>query len=172
MGDSDDWNIGAGERADGGVVQLQPQRHTLGETVTVTHAQPEVQRHELPGTIHVSGYHEYTHADRWAASASPLTEDDKIDWLASDEWVAYDVDIREAGPYDLTLRVAAADSFGGGTVGIAVDDDTLCRVQFDPTGGWYSWADVETAVELPRGLHTIRLVVYEGGWKLKQLQFG
>lgn len=168
MGRGDDYSQQTAARADGGVIE-RGRRHQTHNAHRV-HAQPGVQRHELPGSIRVGAYHEYHHADRWTAADAPLS-DDQLDWLASDEWLAYDVDIRESGPYDLSLRVAAAAGFGGGDVGIVVDDEPLRRISIGETGGWYSWEDIETQVELPRGLHTIRLVVFEGGWKLKELRF-
>jgi hypothetical protein len=158
------------KQPDGGVIQRGGEQRARTLRPNGTHEQPGIERHEVPGTIRVGEYHEYHHADRWSADDAPLSDDGDIDWLASDEWLAYDVDIREPGPYDLTLRVAAADSFGGGDVGIVVGDDPLRRVDFESTGGWYDWEEVETAVELPAGLHTVRLVVFEGGWKLKQLE--
>lgn len=169
MGGQEGYTTDVPKQTDGGVVGRstdRPARRPKG-----AHEQPALARHELPGTIPVGAYHEYYHGDRWSAVDAPLSSEGRLDWLATDEWLAYDVDIREPGPYDLTLRVAAADSFGGGHVGIVVDDDPLRRVEFDATGGWYSWEEVATTVELPEGLHTVRVVVFEGGWKLKQLAF-
>ena len=135
------------------------------------HEQPCIERHELPGEVPVGRYHTYFHARRWGADDAPLSSGGDIDWLATDEWLAYDVDVREPGPYDLTAQVAAADEFGGGTFRLDVGDDPVGRVRFDPTGGWYAWDTVETRVELPRGLQTLRVVVLEGGWKLARLRF-
>lgn len=160
------------KRADGGLLQRGDTSGTRDDGAAWSHEQPTTDRHELPGSFRVGEYHEYYHADRWTDDDAPLADGDgELDWLASDEWLAYDVDIRESGPYDLTLQVAAAAEFGGGDVGIAVDDEPLRRVEFDATGGWYSWDEVRTQVELPRGLHTIRIVVFEGGWKLRKLRF-
>src|SRR6056297_524924 len=168
MGDPDDRRSDAVRQPDGGVI------HRAGggsdQRLRGAHEQPGVERHEVPGTIGVGAYHEYHHADRWDAVDAPLSDDGEIDWLASDEWLAYDVYIQAAGTYDLTLLVAAADSFGGGDVGVVVDDEPLRRVAFGATGGWYDWDEVTTEIELPQGVHTVRLVVFEGGWKLKQLQ--
>ncbi|MBX0287669.1 carbohydrate-binding protein [Haloarcula salinisoli] len=169
MGNPDDRRSDAVKEPDGGVIQRDKGQRARSLRPNGTHAQPGVGRHEVPGTIRVSEYHAYHHADRWNAVDTPLRGDEDIDWLASDEWLAYDVYIQAAGRYELTLDVAAADSFGGGDLGIVVDDDPLRRVEFDATGGWYSWDEITTEIELPRGTHTIRLVVFEGGWKLKQL---
>lgn len=170
MGDSDDRSSEVVKRPDGGVIQRDVGQRARSLRPNGTHEQPGVERHEVPGTVRVGDYHEYHHADRWNAVDTPLRGDDDIDWLASDEWLAYDVYIQAAGRYELTLSVAAADSFGGGDAGLVVDDDPLRRIDFDSTGGWYDWDELSTVVELPRGVHTLRLVVFEGGWKLKRLE--
>ncbi|MDS0282147.1 carbohydrate-binding protein [Haloarcula onubensis] len=170
MGDPDDRGSGAVKQPDGGVIQRGRGGRARSLRPNGTHEQPGIERHEVPGTVRVGDYHEYHHADRWNAVDTPLRAAGDIDWLASDEWLAYDVYIQAAGSYELTFHVAAADTFGGGDLGVVVDDDPLRRVAFESTGGWYDWAEVTTEVRLPRGIHTLRLVVFEGGWKLKQLE--
>ena len=171
MGDPDDRSSDVVKQRDGGVIRSGSGQRARSLRPSGTHEQPGVERHEVPGTVRVGDYHAYHHADRWNAVDTPLRGEGDIDWLASDEWLAYDAYIQAAGTYELALSVAAADSFGGGAVGVVVDDDPLRRVAFGATGGWYDWDEVTTAIELPQGVHTVRLVVFEGGWKLKQLQF-
>jgi hypothetical protein len=69
------------------------------------------------------------------------------------------------------MHVGAPEGFGGGAVGIVVDNERLGRVGFGPTGGWETFDPVRTQVELPAGLHTIQLVVYDGDWKLDRIEF-
>ncbi|MDS0278639.1 carbohydrate-binding protein [Halomicroarcula sp. S1AR25-4] len=134
------------------------------------HEQPEMRRHELPGTIPVGAYRIYHHDGRWRYDDAPLATGGDTDLLVTDEWLTYAVDAREAGPHDVTLRVAAADGFGGGGVGIAVDGKPRTQIRFDPTGGWDRWGEVTARVDLSRGAQTIRLVVLEGGWKLDRIR--
>lgn len=154
-------------RTDGGLVR-QPDRP---DAQPIAHEQPELERHVLPGTIGVGDYHEYNHGSRWTAAASLLSDDGERYWRTSEEQLVYDVDVTEPGYYELAFEVAAADGFGGGDVGVVVDGKLDQRVPLDSTGGWYDWETVTTQLELPRGLHTIRLVVFEGGWKLRQFEF-
>lgn len=167
------------ERTGGGVIQRGPERRAREprddgsrdqSTLERHHEQPELERHELPGTVPVWAYHEYHHGGRWAPAETPLREH-SLDWLASGEWLVYDVDVRESGAHDLFLRVAAAEGFGDSQLGIVVDDDPRNRLRFDATGGWDEWTELQTTVALSRGLHTIRLVVFDGGWKLGGLRF-
>jgi hypothetical protein len=157
--------------SDGGLVERQREPSVDYRRDTASHERPGIERHHLPGTIPVGDYHEYYHADRWAADDAPLNGSGPLEWLATDERLVYDVVVREPGPYDLSLHVSAPEGFDGGIVGIVVDSDPVCRVYFRPTGGWETFDHVDTQVELPAGLHTIQLVVYDGDWKLDRIEF-
>lgn len=132
---------------------------------------PGQDRHELPATVPVGAYHASFHRNRYRPDERPPRREDgrDLDWLSTDQWLAYDVDVPETGTYRLSLRVAAESAFGGGDVGVVLDEDPLTRLTFDPTGGWYSWDRVATDVELLAGRHTLRLVVFDGGWKLEAI---
>jgi hypothetical protein len=146
--------------------------HSVRSTESTTaHEQAGLARHELPGTIHISAYHEYHHNGRWSDTDEPLSKAGGIDWIADDEWLVFDVDVESAGLYELRFEVAGSEKFGDGDIGIVVDNTPVCRVQFDATGGWYTWDDITTEIELPEGLHTIRLGAFDGGWKLREMQF-
>lgn len=130
------------------------------------HEQLALDRYEIPGTIPASGYHVYAHSEHTRATDS----DDALDWVATDDWFAFDVYIPEGGTYELTVRVACDDDYGGGDFGIAVDTEPQRRVKFGPTGGWHCWESVSTHLELPRGASTLRLVVFAGGWLFDSLE--
>lgn len=157
-------------------VQQQPQDEPAAGDLSwrmrdhpAVHERGDQDRHELPCAIGVGEYHAYFHGNRWSAGDEPFRRDGNgVDWLASEEWLAYDVDVRESGPYDFTARVAAADSFGGGSFVVVIDGLQVGEVAVDPTGGWYQWRTIESQFELPRGLHTLRLAVTDGGWKLDE----
>lgn len=132
---------------------------------------PGRDRHELPASIAVGAYHAYFHRNRYRVDERPLRRDDgrDLDWLSTDQWLAYDVDVPDRGTYRLSLRVAAENAFGGGDVGVVLDENPLTRFTFDPTGSWYTWNRVGDDIELPAGNHTLRLVVFDGGWKLEEI---
>ncbi len=148
----------------------QPQREEWCDRRDGVHHRPDARRSELPGTIPVGAYRSYRHNGRWESEDVSLSPEDGRNLLVTDEWLTYEVDAREAGSHEITLRVAAADGFGGGAVGFVVDDDPRARIAFDATGGWEQWGTVTTQLDLPRGVHTLRVVVLEGGWKLDCLQ--
>lgn len=157
--------------SDGGRT-IQRGHHRPDRDRASVHEQPGVDRHELPGGMDVDEYHAYFHGGRWEGEETPLRrgEDRDVDWLSSDERLSYDVDVRESGPYDLRLRVAADAAFGGGDVALLVDDEPVDQFNVPPTGGWYEWKTLKGRVELPRGVHRLTFVVLEGGWKLDHVE--
>jgi len=162
MGGTDDREMGTGM----GGGRLHPPEGPGGRT----HERPVQRRHELPGTIPVSAYRTYRHGGRWQGETEPLLGAGDRALLVTDEWLSYAVDVRESGPHDVVLRVAAADGFGGGRVGFVVDGEPRCQLDFGATGGWNGWDAVGTRLELPRGCQTLRIVVLDGGWKLDRLR--
>lgn len=152
-------------RTDGGVVEQRRERAAPARRVS--HEQPAIERHELPGTVPVGEYHEYHHDDRWSVAETPLA--DGTDRLTGDEWLTYDVTVSEPGPYDLRLRAATAED-ADATVGIVVDDEPVGRLTV-ASDGWDDRSDADMWVELPAGLHTIRVVVFEGDVTLDRIAF-
>ncbi len=64
-----------------------------------------------------------------------------VGWLYNDEWMQYDVNVTEAGVYDVHLRVASGGS--GGLFHFSMDGaDISTPYYIPPTGGWQSWSTV------------------------------
>lgn len=167
-----------GANDSGGQQGVSGGKPTLHYDITRSHQdrsavaeRPAQSRHELPATIPVGAYHAYFHRNHHGTDERPLRRVDgrDLDWLSTDQWLGYDIDVQDPGSYRVELRVAGDDAFGGGDVGVVLDDDPLSRLTFGPTGGWYDWDRIESEVELPAGNHTLRLVVFDGGWKLDEI---
>jgi hypothetical protein len=151
-------------RTDGGAVERRGERAAPARRAP--HEQPAIERHTLPGTIPAVAYHEYHHDDRWSPTETPVADGKR---LTDDEWLTYDVAIREPGPYDLTVRAAtAADAET--VIRLVVDDEPLRRLTLS-SAGWDSRTDTDTWVELPAGLHTVHVVVLHGDVQLDRFEF-
>lgn len=161
--------VGSTGREDGGSVSETGPSEPSGDRTERggVDERPGRERHEVPGRIPGGSYHEYRYVRE--VEDGPVAEEGGVGWLASDEWLAYDVEVARAGEYEVSARVAAEADYGGGTFGVVVDRTPLKAVTFDATGGWYDWETAGTTVELPAGLHTLRLVVLTGGWNLESL---
>ncbi|WP_311774056.1 carbohydrate-binding protein [Metabacillus elymi] len=86
------------------------------------------------------------------------------------EWLAYDVNIEEAGTYGLDLLTSAIED--GGKVKLLLNDeiDLTGEISIPKTGDWNSWQTISLQnISLPAGKHTIKLVTVEGGFDFSSL---
>ncbi|MCH8063269.1 MAG: carbohydrate-binding protein, partial [Chloroflexi bacterium] len=139
----------------------------------------------LPGRIEAedynpggegAGYHDTTGGNNGGSYRSDdvdieITTDAgdgfNVGWIEEGEWLAFDVDVADSGPYDITARVASAGS-GGKSLHIEIDGiDVTGSMAFQPTGGWQNWTDVSAfAVGLEAGPHVLRIVMDSGLFNL------
>jgi uncharacterized membrane protein len=81
-----------------------------------------------------------------------------VGWIATGEWLAYDVNVTTAGSH--TFIVRAATPYTGNKIHIEVDGVNVTGALTLPnTGGWQTWTDVSSSpVTLTAGPHTVRIV--------------
>ncbi len=80
------------------------------------------------------------------------------------DWLNYTVNIAHSGKYTFNARVAS--DVGGGVFHLAVDGHAVTpRISVPQTNGWQTWQTLTVPnVELPRGVHTLQLVMDIGGF--------
>jgi len=84
------------------------------------------------------------------------------------EWLQYTVDVSKAGNYSLRINVTAATDKGN--VSLSVDGKNTIANAKIPTAT--TWQSVDLGkVNLSKGKHVLRLLINEGGFNLKDLQF-
>ncbi len=94
-----------------------------------------------------------------------------VGWISSDEWMQYDVDIKESGVYSVNVRVAAdAD---GGQFHFTIGDGAISAVTSAPnTNGWQSWQTVTVPnVVLTPNDKKIRFYADAAGFNLNSFEF-
>ena len=162
---------GTGTGGAGGRIEFEPGgwAQDWARREQTVHVPADPPTHRPPARISVQAYSEYFHGGRWRPEETPLSGASPGALLATDEWLAYDLSVADGATDELRLLVAAVDDFGGGEVGVVVDDEPVARFTFDPTGGWEDWAALDVPVTLEPGSHTLELHVLEGGWKLSAL---
>jgi hypothetical protein len=65
-----------------------------------------------------------------------------VGWIRQGEWLAFDVQVAQAGQYDFTARVASARE-GAKSLHVEVDGvDVSGPLSFTDASGWQSWLDV------------------------------
>lgn len=126
---------------------------------------------ELPGRIEAAAYtafHDLTPEDKGGANPRGDAVDIKnvagegliVGWWMVGERLDYVVDIAEAGTYTLRFRTAN----GTGTTGafrLSLDGAPLVDIPVAPTGSWATLTTVEAEVDLPAGVHDLRVEMTE-----------
>ena len=77
--------------------------------------------------------------------------------------------------YRINLRVAAqsnAGNIGFYTIDENMEETELCTVSTPVTGGWQTWTTTPSdLVQVPKGIHTLRMRVLSGGFNLNWFEF-
>ena len=95
-----------------------------------------------------------------------------VGWNQAGEWLKYNVDIAEAGTYDLAIRVAT--TFKDSQIRLWLDDslDLTGVIDVPSTGDWNNWENViKEDVSLPAGQHTIKVEIVKGEFDFYQFEF-
>ena len=86
-----------------------------------------------------------------------------VGWMEAGEWLAYTVNVANAGVYGVEFRVASAGR--GGTFHLEVNGvDRTGPISIPDTGGWQSWTTVQrSGVALGSGSQLWRVVIDSSG---------
>lgn len=93
-----------------------------------------------------------------------------VAYIATGEWLAYDVNVATAGSYRFVVR--AATPYAGKKIRVEIDGVNVTgSITLPNTGGWQSWADVSSSpVALTTGPHTLRIVAESYDLNLNYVQ--
>jgi hypothetical protein len=135
--------------------------------------------HVLPGFIQASdykaggegtGYHDLTPANIGTEYRNEAVDIRRnaggsynVGWNATGEWLAYNVDIAEAGVYNVDF--VTATSTDGGKVRLWLDDatDLTGEVDIPNSVTWENWATTtKQGIYLPAGAHTLKVETVKG----------
>lgn len=100
--------------------------------------------------------------DRISAVAS--SEQYHIGSIEHGDLVEYEINVQSGDDYTVEFQVASAN--GGGIINIFQESDLLGSVVVNDTGGWETWATVNTTITLSPGLQDIRLEFVGGAGML------
>jgi hypothetical protein len=91
-----------------------------------------------------------------------------VGWTTAGEWLEYDVNVPQAGNYDVVLRVASAQT--GRTLHVDVDGINRSGAVTAPSSGFQAFADRKFNVPLTAGAHVIRVAFDTGSVNLNYLE--
>jgi endoglucanase len=92
---------------------------------------------------------------------------ENIGYVDIGDWVTYDLDITDAGIYDVTIRHAGY----AGNFNVSIDDIFLQKVTFPKTAGWQVWDNYTTEMSFSKGQHVMKLKFNSAGTNLNWYQF-
>jgi len=93
-----------------------------------------------------------------------------VGWIDDFDWMKYDVNIKNAGTYQLNYRVASLSQGGRITLSSSLSA-TIATTDVPVTGGWQNWQTVTTNVELQYGKQTLTLIANRGGFNINWFEF-
>ena len=104
-------------------------------------------------------------------SQDPQANGFNVGWIESGEWLLFTVNVTVGGRYRVTFRTATPNA--GGKIQLYLDEQLITEsVSVPATGGWQSWSSFAVdSVQLPLGVHQLKLVFQTGGFNLSYLEF-
>lgn len=137
--------------------------------------------HAVPGRFQAEDYTDFFDTTAGNSGGEYRTDDVDIQvcaeggynvgWIATGEWLAYDVEVARTGTYGVIARVASGV---GGAKKFHIEVDGVNQtgtVSFTAAPGWQSFFGVIVPnLRLTAGPHEIRLVVESGGFNLNWLE--
>ena len=121
----------------------------------------------IPGTIEAESYSLMQGVQLEACSEGGQN----VGYIDAADWMLYNVNVAEAGNYQVEYRVASAT--GGGVINLEQNSGTtlLGSVNVPNTGGWQNWTTVSHTVSLNAGSQEIAIGVPVGGYNLNWIKF-
>ena len=97
-----------------------------------------------------------------------------LGYTDANDYADYLVYSETAVAYQVDFRVAAQNNTG--KIGLYLVDSTgneteLGTVNTPVTGGWQTWTTVSANLNMPEGIHTLRMKVLAGGFNLNWMEF-
>jgi hypothetical protein len=92
-----------------------------------------------------------------------------VGWTDNGEWLAYDINVAQAGSYKITARLASGQA-GTKTLSMTLDGNPLTTISTSVSSGWQVWSDVSSGnFSLTAGAHVLR-VTTSGGLNLNYFE--
>lgn len=95
-----------------------------------------------------------------------------LGWTSGGQWFRYTVNVASAGTYTVGLRIASPSGVTGALhLSNAAGSNLSGSVDLPATGGWQTWATVNSTITLPAGSQVLTLNQDNGGWNINYLTF-
>ncbi|MDZ7333288.1 MAG: glycoside hydrolase family 3 C-terminal domain-containing protein, partial [candidate division KSB1 bacterium] len=93
-----------------------------------------------------------------------------VGWIDNNDWMQYDVNVKQEGRFRLALRIASLSQSGQITLSSSLSG-VLARVNLPVTGGWQNWQTVFSEVQLQKGQQILSFIATVGGFNINWFEF-
>ena len=128
--------------------------------------------HGIPGQIEAEDF--FVQSGIALENTSDTDGGENIGFLDRGDFLDYDVNITEAGPYTVTYRTAALSESGAISLSLIDEQGSsqlVHHVTFPPTGDWQTWASTSEIATLPAGKFTMRIEITEPLFNMNWISF-
>ncbi|MFC1569198.1 carbohydrate-binding protein [bacterium] len=123
--------------------------------------------HEIPGKIEAEAFTEMNGVE----TEQIVSDIINLAYFDNQDWIDYQVDVQEAGLYDITFQVALDSGQPDGQGELQKDGTVLCEFDISSTGGWDQWSAVTCMATLEAGEQILRVYVSQAPWNLDWIEF-
>ncbi len=123
------------------------------------------QKFEIPGRIECEEY--YLMSGLFCEPTPDVDGFLNVGWTDYGDWAEYKISAEQSGTYNLTARIAGANS---GKIDILIDDVLIKTITTPATGGWQKWVDVTTDFVLEAGEHRFKWRVRSAGFNINWIE--
>lgn len=156
-------HTGSSASATDGVVLSTFNREDVQNRVVISHA--------VPGRVQAEDY--FSQVGVQLENTSDAGGGQNVGFLDNGDYMDYNITVAQAGTYSVTYRTASQQDgqLELQLLGENGSVSTLHRVDFDATGDWQSWANTTATLDLPEGLHQIRVLITKSPFNINWFEF-
>ncbi|WP_049722419.1 carbohydrate-binding protein [Gilvimarinus polysaccharolyticus] len=92
-----------------------------------------------------------------------------VSWISPGDYLTYDLDVSQAGEYQVTFRYAS-DVGVGGALSFFQEGKIIAQTTLPSSGGWGTWGESETTISLEAGAQSLMMFVDQGWWNLNWIE--
>ncbi len=128
--------------------------------------------HQLPGRVEAEDYDFQIGTS--LEDCSDTGGGQNLAYLDPGDYLEYEINITEAGPYQISYRNAS--EWGSGGLELLIIDSNgqstlINSASFSPTGGWQLWNTQQETATLPAGRYTLRIYITAAPFNLNWVEF-
>ena len=128
---------------------------------------PTPTTHAIPGKIEAEQYNNQVGIE--LENTTDTGGGKNIGYLDINDWATYNINVASTATYSFELRVASENQ--NGELNVYIDGQYNQTISIPVTNGWQNWQTITKDIDLPAGLHTIKIQVTNPGFNINWFNF-